>query len=62
MDGRHPGTGNYDFRPLFEVLRRRGFPGWVSLEVFDFAPGAEKIANDSLRFVESQIAALGAAA
>ncbi len=60
MDGRHPGTGNYDFKPVLEVLRRRGYRHWVSLEVFDFAPGAEKIAADSLRFLEEEIGQLAA--
>jgi D-psicose/D-tagatose/L-ribulose 3-epimerase len=54
-DGRHPGTGNYDFKPVFDVLERRGYRHWVSLEVFDFTPGAEKIAEDALRFVEKEI-------
>lgn len=53
MDGRHPGTGNYDFKPLFEILHRRGYQGWVSLEAFDFTPGAEKIATESLRYVQT---------
>jgi len=60
MDGRHPGTGAYDFKSVFGVLARRGYRGWVSLEVFDFTAGAEKIAGDSLRFVEAQIAKLKA--
>ncbi len=60
MDGRHPGTGNYDFKPLLDVLRRRGYRHWISLEVFDFAPGAEKIATDSLRFIEKEIGQLAA--
>jgi sugar phosphate isomerase/epimerase len=60
MDGRHPGTGDYDFKPLFDVLRRRGYQHWVSLEAFDFTPGAEKIANDSLRFIEGEIAKITA--
>jgi len=60
MDGRHPGTGDYDFKPLFEVLRRRDYKRWVSLEVFDFKPGAEKIAADSLRFIETEIEKIGA--
>ena len=60
MDGRHPGTGDYDFKPLLDVLRRRSFGGWVSLEVFDFSAGAEAIANASLRYLEAQIAKLGA--
>jgi sugar phosphate isomerase/epimerase len=59
LDGRHPGAGDYDFLPLVEVLARRGFTGWLSAEVFDFSPGAEKIAQDSLRYMESVIARLG---
>ena len=58
MDGRHCGTGSYDFKPLLAVLRKRNFPGWVSLEAFDFAPGAEKLASESLRYLESEIAKL----
>jgi D-psicose/D-tagatose/L-ribulose 3-epimerase len=54
LDGRHPGTGSYDFRPLFDVLRRREYGGWVSLEAFDFTPGAEAIARESLAFLETQ--------
>jgi len=60
MDGRHPGTGNYDFKPLLEVLIRRGYQGWVSLEAFDFKPGPEKIAADSLRFIEGEIEKISA--
>ncbi len=55
LDGRHPGTGSYDFKPVLDVLRRRGYQHWVSLEAFDFTPGSEKIANDSLRFIEKEI-------
>jgi D-psicose/D-tagatose/L-ribulose 3-epimerase len=58
LDGRHCGAGSYDFKPVLGVLRRRNFPGWVSLEAFDFTPGAEKLANDSLRYLESEIARL----
>ncbi|MEZ5398253.1 MAG: sugar phosphate isomerase/epimerase family protein [Bryobacteraceae bacterium] len=52
MDGRHPGTGDYAFGPVFEVLARKGYPGWVSMEAFDFSAGAVKIAQDSLRYIE----------
>ena len=55
MDGRHPGTGDYDFKPVFEVLKRRGYSGWISLEAFDFKPGAETIAAESLRFIEAEL-------
>jgi sugar phosphate isomerase/epimerase len=58
LDGRHCGAGEYDFKPLLDVLRRHGYPGWVSLEAFDFTPGAERLANESLRHLESEIAQL----
>lgn len=58
MDGKHPGTGDYDFKPVLDVLRRNKYAGWVSLEAFDFTPGAERIATESLRHLESEIAKL----
>jgi D-psicose/D-tagatose/L-ribulose 3-epimerase len=58
LDGRHCGAGTYDFKPIFETLRRLNYAGWISLEAFDFTPGAERLANESLRHLESQIAQL----
>jgi D-psicose/D-tagatose/L-ribulose 3-epimerase len=58
LDGRHCGAGGYDFKPVLEVLRRRNYAGWVSLEAFDFTPGAERLANESLRHLEAEIAQL----
>jgi sugar phosphate isomerase/epimerase len=55
LDGRHCGTGGYDFAPVFEVLARRGYTGWISLEAFDFSPGAERLAQESLRHLEGCI-------
>ena len=60
MDGRHPGTGGYDFKPVLDTLRRHNYSGWVSLEAFDFKPGAERIASESLRFLEQEIGQLTA--
>jgi sugar phosphate isomerase/epimerase len=60
MDGRHPGTGDYDFKPVFETLARRRYQGWVSLEAFDFTPGAETIAGESLRYLKAEIERLAA--
>jgi D-psicose/D-tagatose/L-ribulose 3-epimerase len=60
MDGKHCGQGNYDFKPLLGVLRRLNYQGWVSLEAFDFSFGGETIANQSLRYLEAEIARLGA--
>ena len=58
MDGRHPGTGDYDFGALLATLKRLNYQGWVSLEVFDFSAGAEKIATDSLTYLNAIIAKL----
>jgi D-psicose/D-tagatose/L-ribulose 3-epimerase len=58
MDGRHPGTGGYDFKPVLDVLRRRNFAGWVSLEAFDFSPGATRIASESLAHIQKEISQL----
>jgi D-psicose/D-tagatose/L-ribulose 3-epimerase len=58
MDGGHPGTSSYDFRPVLGALRRLNYAGWVSLEAFNFKPGAETIANDSIRYLEARISEL----
>lgn len=58
LDGKHCGAGNYDFKPVLDVLRRRNFGGWISLEAFDFSFGAERLVTDSLRHLESEIAKL----
>jgi sugar phosphate isomerase/epimerase len=61
LDGKHCGAATarpYDFKPVFEVLARRGYQGWISLEAFDFSFGAEPIANESLRHLESEISKL----
>ncbi len=41
LDGRHPGCADYDFGTLLATLIRLGYRHWVSLEVFDFKPGAD---------------------
>jgi D-psicose/D-tagatose/L-ribulose 3-epimerase len=55
MDGSHPGAGDYNFLPIFDVLRRKNYSGWVSLEAFDFSYGPEALARESLRYLESVI-------
>jgi sugar phosphate isomerase/epimerase len=55
LDGKHCGAGGYDFKPVFEVLRRRNYAGWISLEAFDFTPGAERLVTESLRHLENQV-------
>ncbi|MBL8234114.1 MAG: sugar phosphate isomerase/epimerase, partial [Bryobacterales bacterium] len=55
-DGKHCGQGDYDFKPVLATLMRRGYRRWVSLEAFDFSFGGERIANESLRYLEAEIA------
>jgi len=58
FDGRHCGTGSYDYKPVLAALRRRQYSGWISLEAFDFTPGPERVIEESLRHLEREIAKL----
>ena len=55
-----PGMGNLDHRPILRTLKEVGYSGYVSVEVFDYSPGAEVIARKSLRYLQ-QIEAMPAA-
>ncbi|MBN2310229.1 MAG: sugar phosphate isomerase/epimerase [Candidatus Hydrogenedentes bacterium] len=47
-----PGWGDVDFGPIFEALNDVGFDGYVSVEVFEFEPGPEAIAEKSLAYMK----------
>jgi D-psicose/D-tagatose/L-ribulose 3-epimerase len=59
-DGRHCGRGSYDFRPVLATLAARAYRGWVSLEAFDFTPGGETIAAESLTYLKTEIGRIAA--
>jgi sugar phosphate isomerase/epimerase len=48
--------GETDFVPIFEALLRSGYEGYVSVEVFDYSPGAETIARVSIETMRSALA------
>ena len=54
-----PGFGKLDFVPIFKALAEVGYRGWVSVEVFNYEPGPERLARESIRYMEKCVAALG---
>ena len=50
-----PGMGETDYKPILKALRDSGYSGWVSVEVFDYTPGAEKIAKDSFDYLQKTL-------
>jgi len=53
-----PGFGDLDFLPIFRTLLEIGYNGWVSVEVFDYEPGAERLARESLSYMRECLAKL----
>lgn len=51
-----PGMGDVDFTPLAKALKEINYGGFVSVEVFDFSPGAERIAKESLNYLRKVFA------
>ena len=46
-----PGFGQLDFVPIFKTLQEVRYDGWVSVEVFDYAPGIERLARESIEYM-----------
>jgi sugar phosphate isomerase/epimerase len=56
---RGPGMGDVDFKPIMKALVESGYDRWVSVEVFDFSPGAEETALTSAATLRAALAAAG---
>lgn len=50
-DGSAPGRGDYPFATVLGALRRTGYAGWLSVEVFDFRPDGETVAREALQYL-----------
>ena len=51
-----PGQGEVDFAAVAAALEATGYDGWVSVEVFDYAPDAPTIARESMRVLRESFA------
>jgi sugar phosphate isomerase/epimerase len=49
---RGPGFGDVDFVPIFRALKESGYDRWVSVEVFDYTPDPETIAEKSIEYMK----------
>lgn len=45
---RGPGMGEVDFGPILQTLADVRYDGWISVEVFDYSLGAERLAAESI--------------
>jgi len=51
-----PGFGKLDFVPIFKALCEIDYRGWVSVEVFDYTPGSQRLARQSIEYMRRCLA------
>ena len=57
---RGPGFGDVDFVPIAHALKKVGYDGIVSVEVFDYEPNPQTIARESLTYLKRTFREAGA--
>ncbi len=50
-----PGMGHVSYEDIITALKEIGYCGWLSVEVFDFSPGADFIATASIQYLQRQL-------
>lgn len=53
---RGPGMGEMAYEPIMQALKAVNYDRWISVEVFDFTPGAEATAEISLKTLKRAMA------
>ncbi len=56
-----PGFGELDFVPIFAALGEIDYRNWVSVEVFDYSPGIERLAQESIENMRGALSELAGA-
>lgn len=47
-----PGMGEVDFVPIAAALKQIQYDGWVSVEVFDYSLGIDRLAGESIEYLQ----------
>ncbi len=59
VNGKGPGFGSVPFSPILKPLIERAYPGFVSVEVFEFIPDPQTVASRSIGYLKGIAEALG---
>ena len=57
--GRGPGFGKTQFAPVLKTLIKKGYKGYISVEVFTFDPDPQTIASRSIGYLKGILEAIG---